>query len=412
MVNGKYYPRELIKAVSRALKIFPVVVVSGPRQSGKSTMIREEPSLSGREYITLDDLNFLNTAKNEPESLLSAAGQITIDEAQRAPEIFLAIKRAVDRKRVPGQFLLSGSANFLLLKNLGDSLAGRAAYFELMPFSAREISRAVSREPFVGLVFSGVTPLEAARERPARISAEQVLRGGFPPAVLAAGREYWDWFRAYEQTYLQRDVRELSQVADLGAFRTLLRLAALRTAQILNQSEIGRDAKLSAVTTGRYLSLLETSCVISRLPPYHSSRTKRLVKSPKIHLVDSGLAAFLCGVDELPPGGEEPLRGPFLETYVNQNLISILGAHLPDAGLFYWRVRRTAEVDFIIEAGNKVLAIEIKWASKINHQDWKGLELFRRKCPKCVAGILGYSGSEVVPLGPGLFAVPLGTLLS
>ena len=182
--------------------------------------------------------------------------------------------------------------------------------------------------------------------------------------------------------------------------------------QILNQSEIGRDAKLNSMTAGRYLSLLETSCVLNRIPPYHRGRTAQIVKSPKLFMADSGLAAFLCGVQELPPGGEEPLRGALLETYVCQNLLAILGAHLPDARLYYWRLRRGDEVDFIVEAGRKVLAIEIKWASRLGPNDRKGLQTFRQSCPRCVVGILGYSGTEVIPLGEGLWAVPLATLWS
>lgn len=412
MDSSSYHPRELAREIDRALGAFPVVVLSGPRQSGKSTMLREESSLSGRLVFTLDDLNTLTTAQTDPEALLLAAQEITIDEAQRAPELLLAVKRIVDRKRRAGQFLLSGSANFLLLKSVSDTLAGRAVYHDLMPLSAREAARTTGREPFLKRVLEGASPLEAAEGRPVRFQADRILRGGFPPVCLATGPVFRDWFRAYEQTYLERDVRQLSQVADMGAFRGLLRLAALRTAQILNQSEIGRDARLNAMTAGRYLSLLETSCVLHRLPPYHRTRAAQIVKSPKVYMSDSGLAAFLCGVEDLPPGGEEPLRGALLETYVCQNLLAVLGAHLPGARLYYWRIRRGDEVDFIVEAGARVLAVEIKWASRLGPNDRKGLRSFREACPKCVAGLLGYSGTEVVPLGEGLWAVPLATLWS
>jgi predicted AAA+ superfamily ATPase len=293
MSTTNYYPREIASRITRALKVFPVVVLCGPRQCGKSTLLQRDPAPTGRAYLTLDDLDTSAALRDEPEGVLSSEPVITLDEAQRAPELFLAIKRLVDKHGVPGRFLLSGSADFLLLAKLGDSLAGRACYLNLAPFSAREFRRKTGAAPFLVEVLRGKSPVDSARDRNVRFEKEDVLRGGFPPARLFKGDEYAEWFRGYEQTYLERDVRQVSQVADLTAFRTLLRLAALRTSQVLNQSELGRDAKLNAVTTGRYLSLQETSCLLHRFPPYHGSKTARLVKSPKLYLADSGLAAFL-----------------------------------------------------------------------------------------------------------------------
>lgn len=412
MASETYYPRELVSRIVRALRVFPVVVLSGARQAGKSTILQRDSALSGRTYLTLDEFTTLAALKEDAGSVLSNVDTVTVDEAHKAPELFSAIKRLVDRERVPGRFLLSGSANFLLLAKLGDSLAGRACYVNLAPFSAREYERKTEKRPFLVALLAGNSVPESTPDQVLGFEANDVLRGGFPPPRLHEGDEYVDWFQGYEQTYLARDVRQLSQVADLTAFRALLRLTALRTAQVLNQSGLGRDAKLNAVTAGRYLSVQEASCLLYRLPAYHRSKTTRLVKSPKLHFCDSGLAAFLCGVDDLPPGGEEPLRGALLETYVAQNILAILAAHKPDANLFYWRERGGREVDFIVEAGRKVLAIEVKWTSRLRPRDWQGLEQFRASCPSCTAGLLAYSGADVQPLGRDIWAVPLPMLIS
>jgi len=411
MAHETYYPRELAGEVDRALRIFPLVVISGPRQSGKTTMIREEEGLSGRAYFTLDELDLLNTARTEPEALLEAADEVTIDEAQRAPELFLTVKRLVDKKRRPGQFLLSGSANFQLLSTVSDTLAGRACYLTLSPFTAREVNRTTGKKPFIVSVLSGGSIRGLTKGRPVDFSSRDILKGGFPVPRLLRGDAHIDWFRAYEQTYIERDIRQLSQVADLAGFRTVLHLAALRTGQLLNQSELGRDAGLNAMTTARYLSLLETSWILHRLPTYYRSRTKQIVKSPKLYVTDSGLAAFLCGVDHLSDI-REPLRGPLLETYMAQNLSAILGAHLPEARLNFWRKHRGGEVDFVISMGDQALAIEVKWSSRVKPSDWKSLKEFMSASPHCVAGILAYSGREAHPLGKKLWAVPLPTVWS
>ena len=413
MNGSEYYHRELARSVTRALRSFPVVAVSGPRQGGKTTLIRKEKIMSGRRYFTLDDLNVLDTVKKEPETLLESGDKVTIDEAQRVPELFLAIKRVVDEKRRPGQFLLSGSANFHLLKHLSDSLAGRACYFNLLPFTAREIYRHIDKEPFICSVLKGIPPLKIVTHGKSRFNPEEILMGGFPPAVLLSNNDdRREWFRSYEETYIQRDVRQLSQVADLTVFRSFVRLAALRTGQILNQSDIGRQAGLNAMTASRYLSLLETSCIIYCLPPFRRSRAKRLVKSPKIYLTDSGLAAFLSGVANLSFFGDEPMRGALLETYVAQNLVSTLAVHLPDSRLFYWRIHQGPEVDFIIESGRKLVAIEIKWASRIGRHEANGIKEFMRNYPECCVGLIGYSGTDIIPVGNNIWAVPLPVLWS
>jgi uncharacterized protein len=408
-MTGAYVPRELARRVGRALDALPVVVVTGLRQAGKTTFLQREPALAGRRYLSLDDFATLEAARRDPEALLSGAQPVTIDEAQRCPELLVALKRVVDRRRGNGRFLISGSANFALLHGVTESLAGRAVYLTLSPFTRRELALDTADRPFVlSLLDTGVPP----RRESDRIRDTEILAGGMPVVALGEAKEPDLWFLGYEQTYLERDVRNLAQVADLVEFRNLLRLAALRGGQLLNLSELARDAKTTAATVNRYLGLLETSFVIARLAPYLRSRTTRLLKSPKLYVADSGLAAHLTDVRDLRPTADEPLRGALFETYVHQNLAAILTAQEDRAELGFWNVQGRHEVDFVLASRRRCVAIEAKAASRFSERDTSALRAFLHKTPGAVAGVLAYNGHEVAPLGDRVFAVPLGLLLS
>ncbi len=402
-----YLPRELTPRLTRALRSLPVVVLSGLRQTGKSTLLQNESSLStGHAYRTLDDFATLAAARANPESLL--AEPVILDEVQRCPELLVALKQNVDTLRRPGRFILSGSANLALLGQVAETLAGRAAYFALHPMTRRERRRATGPTPLL-IRFLEAPALPQGRARP--ISDREVLLGGLPPACLGPAGDADEWFRAYAQTYVERDVRQLSQITDLVAFRTLAQLAALRTGQVLVISTLARDAKLNAVTAGRYLDLLETSFLIRRLPPFLKNRSSRLVKSPKLYFTDSGVAAHLAGVRTLQPGRDDLIRGALFETYVAQNLAGLLEAHRPDAQLTYWHEQGRHEVDFVIEEGRQVVAIEVKAATRWHESDLSGLRAFLDRTPACEAAVLAYNGSQAVRLGDRLWALPVGHLL-
>lgn len=405
-----YRPREISTLVQEALSSLPVVVVTGLRQAGKTTFLLQDEGLRGRRYLTLDDFATLEAARREPEALISDDGPVTIDEVQRSPELLLAIKREVDRKRVPGRFLLSGSANLALLDGVSDSLAGRALYLTMHPFTRRERNGDLSSDPFL-------TRFLKRPELPRRFEAEpiaedEILDGGLPPVALGDVKSRELWFLGYEQTYLERDLRDLSQVADLVTFRNVLQLAALRTGQILNQSELGRDARLPATTVARYLGLLEASFILSRVTPHLRSRATRLIKSPKLFLTDSGLAAHLAGVTDLSPFADEPLRGALFETFALQNLTALVGAHLPGARIDYWSIQGRHEVDFVLTKGRASLAIEIKAGTRFTDRDLAGLRALAASTSGVRACVLAYNGREAVSLGDKLFALPLGLLLS
>jgi uncharacterized protein len=404
----RYKPRENSKLILEALKNMPVVVLSGMRQTGKSTLLQNLAPLKKRQYFTFDDYNTLEAARRDPESLLSQGGEITIDEAQKCPEILSVIKKDVDKHRKPGRFLLSGSANFLLLKDISETLAGRAVYLTLYPFNRREkLSQTKKRPALVNFFDRGILPKDISNKP---VSFDEILKGGMPSVVLNQVKNPNIWFRGYEQTYLERDIRSLSQVADIVAFRHLLQLIALRNAQVLNQSELARDAKLNVMTTTRYLSLMEASFTIFRIFPHLSNRTSRLIKSPKIYVSDSGLAAYLAGVKKLD--SHEPLRGAILENYVAQNLLAILSVYYPDAKMTYWNIQGRFEVDFILEFGRETLAIEVKHGSRIHGNDITGLNAYMAGSKSCKAGIIAYNGTEVIKLSEKVWGVPIALLLS
>jgi hypothetical protein len=403
----RYQKREISSGIGHALKNMPVVVLAGMRQTGKSTLLLNQPELKGRKYLNFDDFAVLEAARNNPEGLLAGADEFSIDEAQKFPEILTVIKREVDKNRKPGRFLLTGSANFLLLKNIAESLAGRAVYLALQPFTRREIMETTDHAPaLIHFLKHGEFPAGTAPP----IGWMEILKGGMPSVCLGEVPDYRLWFQGYEQTYLERDIRALSQVADLVTFRQLLQLAALRNGQVLKQSELARDSKLNVMTTSRYLSLMEISFVLRRLPPFLRNPSSRLIKSPKLYFSDSGLAAYLTSQKETAAPG--PLSGALLECYVLQNLEGICVAHFPGGRIYYWHIQGRHEVDFILETSRGTIAIEVKTGSRWEDKDLSGLRVFMKSTPSCLAGILGYAGSQMVKLSDKIWAVPIPLLLS
>lgn len=405
-----YLQRDIAFEICEALTDLPVVVITGMRQTGKTTFLQKQQGLGQRRYVTFDDFAQLEAAKLDPDGFVSSDEPLTIDEAHKCPDIFVAIKKRVDRKRVPGQFLLSGSANFSVLKGISESLAGRSVYFTLHPFSRREIARRSEKKPFIQGFFETQEIPKTKGLRP--VALEEILTGGMPTVALGQVKNRALWFKGYEQTYLERDIREISQITNIIAFRNLLHLAALRTGQLLNPSGLGRDSKMNVATTSRYLSLLEASFIIYRLAPYLRNKASRLIKSPKMYVSDSGLCAYLAGIAPATFPSEEPLVGALFETYIAQNLLGIIDARWPEAHLYFWSIQGRHEVDFVIEAGRHCMALEIKSGVRWEAKELSGLKAFLSATPHCKAAILGYNGSESVKLGDKMWAIPLSLILS
>jgi hypothetical protein len=401
-----YFPREITPSIISALDDMPVIVITGMKQTGKSTFLQQQAELQGRKYVTLDDFAQLAAARENPDGFVETNEPLIIDEVQRCPELFVAIKRVADRMRIPGKFILSGSANFLLMKNISESLTGRAIYFNLHPFTRRELNAQLSDKPFIRKFFENQSIQHLPEVSPIPLS--EIVKGGMPSVCLGNMKNITHWFKGYEHTYLERDIRDLSRIGNIIPFRGLLHLAALRTGGILSISELGRDVRLTSATVSNYLSIMEVSCIFYRLAPYLKNPASRLIKSPKFYMGDSGLACYLASKEDL---ADDPLKGAMVETYVAQNIVGIVDSTWPQANLYFWNIQGRHEVDFIIEAGDRCIAIEVKASARWEKTDLAGLKSFIAATPQCTAGILAYNGTTPVRLGEKLWAIPLSMLL-
>lgn len=412
-----FIPRLLGPTIEAALRQFPVVVLTGARQTGKSTLVQHLPSAPGRLYRTLDDLDLLARAERSPETILEAHGRLTLDEVQRAPHLLLGIKRAVDADRRRGRFLLIGSANLLLMRKVSESLAGRAVYLTLSPLTEREKRGTPDAGPWERLLRAETTR-ELARgvEGNSRATPdwlEGAVIGGYPSVVLAdSAEERTRWFDGYVRTYLERDLQEIASISALVDFRRLMGLAAARVGQILNQSELGRDAALSQPTVHRYLNLLETSYQIVRIPAFGRSRARRLIKAPKMYWGDTGLAGFLMGLAGRDEVRRHPGAGGLLENVVLSQLLAWRETQVPRPEISYWRTAAGAEVDFVIESPKGLLPIEVKASWRARPEECRSLELFLDEHAKIArTGLLLYGGKEIFPLTSRILAVPVGAVL-
>ena len=399
-----YRSRWLESRFAQALNNHPIVVLTGARQVGKSTLLRHaHPSASWR-YHSLDDLDVVEQAEKDPEALWAGTDRVVIDEAQRVPSLFLAVKRAVDRDRKK-RFVLSGSANFRLLLQVSESLAGRAVYFVLRPMTLGE--REEEAPPtLVEELLKGQLPSEGER-LPFSDPLFHAVNGFMPALLMLSSREaVLEWWQGYVSTYLERDLRGFSQVSSLSDFRRVMELVSLRTGQLVNQTEIARDAGVSQPTVHRYLNLLEASFLLHRIPAYAKSRTKRLVKSPKVYWADPALPVFLMGHYEIEGLREAREAGAIFENLLLIHLQALGDLLLPAARLYYWRTTSGVEVDFVLEWGRKLVAFETKLTRNPRYRDTKGLVAFLTEYPNCGTGVLIHCGEEVLRLGENIVAVP------
>lgn len=404
IIHGmKTLPRLVSAALSERMRVMPAVVVTGARQTGKSTLAAQLVP-GARRYATLDDLDVLDAARRDPEVLVGGPGPVTLDEVQREPELLRAVKRAIDRDRTPGRFLITGSANLLLMRQVSESLAGRASYLTLWPMTRREqlgLGRCGRWDELFATPDAQWRELLAAEKDSAEDWRVLARRGGFPTPALelstAAARRIW--FDGYVRTYLERDLQDLASISALPDFRRLMRAACLRMGQLVNQTELGRDVALAQPTVHRWLNLLETSYLLIRLPAYAVNRTKRLIKAPKIYWGDTGVALHLAEMEE--PGGAH------LENLVLHDLLAWRDARIERAELGYWRTSIGEEVDFVIEAGGKLLPIEVKATARPRLADAAHLRTFRAEYgKKARAGLLLHTGSTLEWLTPDVLAAP------
>jgi predicted AAA+ superfamily ATPase len=397
--------------VRDALEDTRVVLIAGARQAGKSTLARlalaDRPVAAS---LTLDDEPTLAAARTDPAGFVQHDGTLFIDEIQRAPELLLAIKAAVDRSNRPGQFLLTGSANVLTLPRVADALPGRMEITELWPFSQGEIEGQV--EGFIDRAFAGWPGRTTTAQRKVDY-LRRAVRGGFPEVVTRVSeRRRAAWFDGYIGALVQREIPDLVGIERLRELRQLLRLLAARSGRLLNVEELARDARLAPTTTRRYIHLLEAAYIISVVPGWATSRTTRAVRAPKVFVCDTGLLCHLLGVSVEGLAAPSAEGGPVVETFVAMELSRQLGWAETRAELFHFRSKDGTEVDAVLEAPDgRVVGVEVKAGATVRAEDFRGLRLLADRVGEYFrAGLVLYTGTETLSFGDRLRCVPMSAL--
>ena len=407
------FRRNIIPTLEAALADTRVILLNGARQTGKSTLAKAIVAQRNGRYLTLDDEAVLSVARNDPAALLSADAPMTvIDEVQRAPELFPAIKIDVDKNRTPGRLLLTGSANVFLLPRLSESLAGRMEILSLFPLSQDEISGG-GHSAFVENAL-GTAVWRSRKTSVDRVEVcQRIIAGGYPEALGRKSAERRSaWYRSYLSSLIQRDVRDLSGIDGLTDLPRLIGLIAARSSALMNMSELSRSTTIANTTLRRYLGILEAIFLLQPLPAWSTNTGKRYVKSPKIHLVDTGLAAYLRGDTDPEALAQSGNIGPLLESFVVQEVRKQLTWSKTPATPFHYRSAAGREVDLVLELpGGAVTGIEIKATAKVDKRAFAGLESLAEDAgKKFTRGVLLYFGDQVLSFGDKLTAVPINEL--
>lgn len=407
------YQRNLYSHLLAALQDMPVVLLNGARQTGKSTLVKTlAKQFSFSHYFTLDDMSVLSSIRQDAAGFVSGLPDhlIILDEIQRAPELLLAIKNHVDQHRRVGRFLLTGSANVLLLPKLADSLAGRMEILTLWPLAQQEINHSTYR--FIDKVFESDMQF-VAQPALSRVELIQILcRGGYPEVIHRNDSRRYAWFESYLSTVLQRDIKDLANIEGLTELPRLLQLLATRHMGLANFADLSRNAGLPQTTLKRYMALFEATFLISYLPPWFNNLGKRLVKTSKWMLNDTGLVAHLLGLSTEKIKNFPIMLGPLLESFVVNELRKQSTWQDFPTRLFHFRTEGGEEVDIILENRNgDLVGIEVKASHTVSTHDFKGLRVLaeltgeRFKC-----GIVFYAGDQVIPFGKDGYALPISCL--
>lgn len=403
------YPRRIAPRIAEAMLDTPVVLLAGPRQAGKTTLVRQIAG-QGLRYLTLDDELTLLSAREDPVGMIRSLDRAVIDEIQRAPQLLLAIKKSVDEDRRPGRFLLTGSANLMALPNVTDSLAGRMETLLLLPLSQSEIEGCPSN--WIDGAFNGhflKTGVPVLRDD----LVQRVLRGGYPEAISRpSARRRVTWARQYLDALIQRDVRDIAGIEKLDQLPRFLRALAQTAGQMCNYTQLGGQVGLDGKTVGRYIGVFEQMYLLKRIDVWARNRLSRIVKTPKLQFVDSGLLATLLNLDSVEIQQDRSRFGHVLESFVFGELLKHCSTAEGDYRLMYYRDADKFEVDIVIEnTDGELVGVEVKAAATVKESDLRGLrKLASIAGQQFKIGILLYDGTETLPLGDGLWAAPLSTL--
>lgn len=403
------YPRLAEKRIDEAMADTPAVLVVGPRQAGKTTLVRQMAGESLR-YLTLDDDLTLLAAREDPVGMIRSLDRAIIDEIQRAPKLLLAIKKSIDEDRRPGRFLLTGSANLMLLPTVADSLAGRMETCTLLPLSQSEMRGGGAN--WIDEAFQG-NLLKISRPVVGSELIETVLIGGYPEAVSRpTARRRTTWARQYIDAIVQRDVREVANIDKLEQLPRFLRGLAQGAGQMCNYTKLGGEIQLDSKTAARYLGVFEQMYLVKRTEVWAKNQLNRVVKTPKLQFIDSGLLATLMDLGATQLQQDRNRFGNVLETFVYGELLKHTATAEGDYRLLYYRDHDQLEVDVVIENGaGKVIGVEVKASASIKESDLRGLKRLAGVAgQQFTLGVILYDGKETLPLGDGLWAAPLSTL--
>lgn len=403
------YSRLIAARVAEALTDTPVVMITGPRQAGKTTLVRQMANQELR-YLTLDDELTRLAAKEDPVGLIRSLDRAIIDEIQRAPQLLLAIKKTVDEDRRPGRFLLTGSANLLALPSVADSLAGRMETLTLLPLSQSEMHGTTLN--WLDSTFAGFLP-KVSTPVVGDALIEAVLRGGYPEAVLrATPRRRTAWARQYIDAIIQRDVRDVAGVDRLEQLPRFLQALAQISGQMCNYTQLGGQLGLDHKTAARYVNVFEQMYLLKRVEVWARNRLNRIVKTPKVQFIDSGLLSTLMDLTPATAAQDRSRFGHVLETFVYGELLKHATSAEGDYQLLYYRDHDQFEVDVVVEnAGGQLVGVEIKAAASVGTNDLRGLKrLANIAGDQFKLGVILYDGTETLPLGNRIWAAPISSL--
>lgn len=404
-----YHPRDLTWSIQSALTTFPATLVTGPRQCGKTTLLRAEFGATHR-YLSLDRPDLRARAAEDPVGFFREnPAPLLLDEIQYAPSLLHYIKERIDADRTAGRWLLTGSQSFPLMQGISETLAGRVAILRLDPLSTREALRRERRSVGELLARTFSPADEATSEEPDAVpvdAADWLLRGGYPEPRLNPSVDRILWFSSYVQTYLQRDVRDILRVGDLDAFSRFVFLVAARTGGVLNMTDLGRDAGVTGPTVRQWMSVLEASQIVYLLRPWHRNLGKRVRKAPKIYLVDPGLATFLMGLHSREAVLQGPSLGALMETAVIAEWVKAFRSGGLEPPLYYWQVDRSGEIDLVIEHDARTYGLEVKATSTPTPQHAQTLLRWGALLGGLSGAAVACNVDRPMALVPGVRAIP------
>lgn len=404
------YPRDAARKITEAFSDTRVVLIAGPRQSGKTTLAESFARENGLAFFSLDDPTVLAAARSDPVGFLRGQERAVIDEVQRAPDLLLAIKERVDRDQRPGRYLLTGSANLMSLPTVADSLAGRMETVRLFPLSMRE--RLGQENHFLDQVFEG-TPPSGSTSIVGDALADAVLTGGYPEAVARTNwRRRQSWHQEYLDAILNRDIQDIARIEDLTRMPQLMRLLAEHAGGLVNYSSLGAGIGVTHVTMRRYLGVFENLFLVQSLTPWFRNRGKRLIKTPKLHFLDSGLLSSLRALSPDRLKRDRTALGPVLESFVFSELLKMAGVSDARISFSHFRDKDKNEVDIVLEdAHGRVVGIEVKASATVTAADFHGMRRLQEACGEDFAcGLVLYDHDRTVPFGEHLFAIPISAL--